>query len=248
MESFNRLSMLIVAVAAMVGCTPPPGAEHITRGHQISLQGNWDESISAFTQAAALATEKETLVSSFSARCEAYIWKGQNETALEDCNRSIRAKPDVLGYPYAARGRIFAMMGYYEWAIEDFDRAIDLGGTGANEAKVIAYGGKARVFATSDDPELRDGELSVKFAEKAVSLEYRLVTPAYKILHRDTLAAAHAEAGRFDTAVEEQKDTISMVKENGWGSITVYGDSLLQILNRHLGQFEAGKPLRGGIH
>ncbi len=195
-----------------------------------------------------MATEPETLVSSYSSRCEAYIWKGQNEIALEDCNRSIRVKPDALGYPYAARGRIFAMMGYYEWALEDFDRAIDLGGSGGNNAKVIAYGGKARVFATSDDPELRDGERSVKFAEKAVSLEDRLVTPAYRILHRDTLAAAHAEAGRFDTAIEEQKNTISMVKENDWDSIPFYGDSWLRILNRHLRQFEAGKPLRGGIY
>lgn len=248
MVSFNRLSVLIVALAGIVGCAPPPGAEHIARGHQISLQGNWDETINAFTQAAAMATDKETLVSSYSGRCEAYIWKGQNDTALEDCNRSMRVKPDVLGYPYAARGRIFAMMGYYEWALEDFNRAIDLGGTGGNEAKVIAYGGKARVFATSDDSELRDGELGVKFAEKAVSLENRLVTPAYKILHRDTLAAAHAEAGNFDKAVEEQKKTISIVKVNGWDSIALYGDSLTQILNRHLRQFEAGKPLRGGIY
>ena len=248
MTAFTRVPALIVALTAIAGCAPSPGAEHITRGHQISLQGNWDESIGAFTQAAAMATEHDTLVSSYSSRCEAYIWKGQNETALEDCNRSIRVKPDALGYPYAARGRIFAMMGYYEWALEDFDRAIDLGGSGGNNAKVIAYGGKARVFATSDDPELRDGERSVKFAEKAVSLEDRLVTPAYRILHRDTLAAAHAEAGRFDTAVEEQKNTISMVKENDWDSIPFYGDSWLRILNRHLRQFEAGKPLRGGIY
>jgi tetratricopeptide (TPR) repeat protein len=248
MPAFIRVSVLIVALAGFAGCAPSPVAEHITRGHQISLQGNWDESISAFTQAAAVATEKETLVSSYSSRCEAYIWKGLNETALEDCNRSMRVKPDVLGYPYAARGRIFAMMGYYEWALEDFDRAIDLGGTGGNNAKVIAYGGKARVFATSEDSELRDSERSVKFAEKAVSLENRLITPAYKILHRDTLAAAHAEAGRFDTAVEEQKKTISIVKENGWDPITLYGDTLLRILNRHLRQFEAGKPLRGGIY
>jgi tetratricopeptide (TPR) repeat protein len=248
MVPFNRSTVLIVALAAIAGCAPIPGAEDIDRGHQITLQGNWDESISAFTQAAAVATEKETLVSSYSSRCEAYIWKGQNETALEDCNRSIRVKPDVLGFPYAARGRIFAMMGYYEWALEDFDRAIDLGGTGGNNAKVIAYGGKARVFATSEDPKLRDSERSVLFAEKAVSLENRLVTPAYKILHRDTLAAAHAEAGRFDTAVEEQKNTISMVKENGWESTTLYGNSLLGILNGHLRQFIDHKPLRGGIY
>ena len=247
MPAFSRLSVLFVAMAAIVGCAPAPGTEHITLGHQITLKGNWDESISASTKAAAVATEPETLVSSYSGRCEAYIWKGQNETALEDCNRSIRAKPDVLGYPYAARGRIFAMMGYYEWALEDFDRAIDLGGGEGNNAKVIAYGGKARVFATSDDPKLRDSERSVKFAEKAISLENRLVTPAYKILHRDTLAAAHAEAGRYDAAVEEQKKSIAMVKENGWDSITIFGDSLLQILDQHLRQFEAGKPLRGGI-
>ena len=95
--------------------------------------------------------------------------------------------------------------------------------------------------------ELRQGPRRRQFgAEKAVKFESRLETPAYRILHRDTLAAAYAEAGRFDDAIEEQNKTISMVKANGWDTVTYDHEPLLEILKRHLKQFENREPLRGG--
>ena len=56
------------------------------------------------------------------------------------------------------------------------------------------------------------------------------------------------QSGRFDEAAAEQKKTLAMVKEKGWDSITYANRSMLSILNDHLGQFEAQKPLRGGIY
>ena len=63
-------------------------------------------------------------------------------------------------------------------------------------------------WATSADPEARDGAAAVRFAEKAVSLTERKDPNLL-----DTLAAAYAEAGRFDQAVTVQLEAITLLKD-----------------------------------
>lgn len=248
MSLLKTISLLTVSLAVLAGCAKPPGSEQLDLGHQSTVKGNWNESIDVFTQALNVAKDKKVFMKSYSRRCEAYLWQGKFEAALEDCNSAIRAVPDSSGYPYAVRARLFANMGQYEWALEDYDEAIILGGAIGNNSKVMAYGGKARIFATSTDNDVRDGELAVQFAEKAVEFENLVSTPAYKILHRDTLAAAYASAGRFDDAVKAVNDAVGLVRDNGWGAVNYDGRSFMDILNDHLRQFEGRKPLTGGIY
>jgi len=248
MPSIQRFLLVAAALAGLVACAPLPGTAQLDTGHQVAAAGDWDRSIDAFSEAVTVATDKSVIQRSLGGRCEALTWKGRNEAAMEDCNNAIRAAPDGSGYPYAVRGRLFAMMGQYEWALEDFDRAMALKSAGANNARVVAWGSKARVFATCPDAALRDGARGIQFAEKAVSFEDRLGTPAYRILNRDTLAAAYAEAGRFADAVARQKETIALVRDNGWGGLAFGNRTLLDVLGAHLKVFEAGRPLRGGVY
>jgi len=114
--------------------------------------------------------DPEVFYYSYFKRCEAYIWKGQFKTALDDCNRSIRALPEDYGYAYAARGRVFALLGQPLWALEDFNVAIN--------------------FKSARSGSVKDSTTVIAYA----------------------------------------------------------GQPLLNILSRHLGQFETRKPLRGGIY
>jgi len=71
----------------------------------------------------------------------------------------------------------------------------------------------AWALATSPVPELRDGTNAVKLAEKAVAATSRTI-PNYL----DTLAAAYAETGQFDKAVEIQKEAIAKNQDTSLGA------------------------------
>jgi len=50
-------------------------------------------------------------------------------------------------------------------------------------------------------------------------LEQGLSSPSHIILNLDTLAAAHAEAGRFDDTIKTQQRTIDRTKSEKWDGI-----------------------------
>jgi tetratricopeptide (TPR) repeat protein len=64
-------------------------------------------------------------------------------------------------------------------------------------------------LATSPDPEMRDGPNAVACAEKAVA-----ATGRKNATFLNTLAAAYAEAGKFDKAVAAEHEAITLVPKN----------------------------------
>ncbi len=87
----------------------------------------------------------------------------------------------------------------------------------------------AWLLATSHSKELRNGLLAVEHAERAVAKKR---TAAYL----DTLAAAHAELGQFNEAIEFQKQALSLVSEQQIG--------LAAELEAHLSTYEKAEPWR----
>ncbi len=63
-------------------------------------------------------------------------------------------------------------------------------------------------LATATDPKVRDGKAAVEFATKACEL-----TAWKQPTYLDTLAAAYAEAGDFDTSVRRQIEAISLLND-----------------------------------
>nr|NIV77135.1 hypothetical protein [Gammaproteobacteria bacterium] len=92
-----------------------------------------------------------------------------------------------------------------------------------------AHNDYAWLLATHEEAELRDGKLAIEFAERAVARE-RTAT------YLDTLAAAYAEAGRFDDAVSTQEQAIAMLNEAE--------QELRGELAEHLDAYRAGRPWR----
>jgi len=246
------LAAMLLAIGLLTACGPLPGEAPLKLSFENSYSGDWDSSVKGATEALSLAEDDRIVFLSLSSRCECLIWKGDLDRALEDCTASIRSKPGYYGHPYANRARIFATQGNHAWALEEFDIAIDLGGfrysAVTNNPRVVGLGGKARILAASPDETLRDGERALKFAQRAVFLENGVEQPAYKVLHRDTVAAAYAETGNFADAVKTQEDTIAWTEKNGWAGIRFSDTTLGQFLDANLQQLRSGKPIRGGAY
>ena len=78
-------------------------------------------------------------------------------------------------------------------------------------------------FATSPEPEMRDGSNAVIFAEKAVAATSR--TNAQFL---DTLAAAYAEVRQFDKAVAAEQEVISLLPKGNTNNSSALMLSLYQ--------------------
>jgi tetratricopeptide (TPR) repeat protein len=92
----------------------------------------------------------------------------------------------------------------YSRAIEAYCRAIEL-----DPDLMKAYNALAWVLSTAPKEQYRDGRLAVKLAERAVEAD----KDDYKYL--DTLAAAYAEVGRMDEAVETQARVVELAGQRG---------------------------------
>jgi tetratricopeptide (TPR) repeat protein len=116
--------------------------------------------------------------------------RGDYKTALDFFGRAGGFDPD---HPYLndAFGRAYMGEGDWDRALESYTLALH-----EYASDAFACDGLARISAIAPDPRLRNGARAVTYAEKARDLSYGNVSDVL-----DTLAAAYAEAGRFDDAV-----------------------------------------------
>jgi tetratricopeptide (TPR) repeat protein len=149
------------------------------------------------------------------------------DKALADCNETIRLEP-TNAYAYALRGRAWSAMNEDDKAISDFSRAIQLEPANvqahqwrgdhwfdniAYEKAISDYDRANRLspddadacrafasfLATCPVASYRDGKRAVELATKACILSQWSDADAF-----EALAAARAEVGEFDMAVQWQ--------------------------------------------
>jgi 4-amino-4-deoxy-L-arabinose transferase-like glycosyltransferase len=83
-------------------------------------------------------------------------------------------------------------------------------------------------LATSPDAKVRDGSQAVQLAERACEQ-----THYQKTIYLGTLAAACAEAGRFEDAMAAAQKAIALAQENGEQELVRKNQELLELYRRH---------------
>jgi tetratricopeptide (TPR) repeat protein len=86
----------------------------------------------------------------------------------------------------------------------------------------------AWTLATSEEAGLRDGAQAVKYAERACELTHYQETVVI-----GTLAAAYAEAGRFDEAIATAEKACMMASESGDPDLRKRNQELLVLYRAH---------------
>jgi tetratricopeptide (TPR) repeat protein len=177
----------------------------------------------------------------FTARGNVWQGLGKYANALSDYGEAIKIEPDALAYNN--RGYTQYLLGLYKSAVSDFDAALRmapndafaLNNRGHNHyllgnykqaladytacLKVqadhaVALNNRAWLLATCPDNSIRNGKQAVADAERACDL-----TQDRDFDFLDSLAAAYAEAGQFDDAVEVAKIALETAPEEARGDI-----------------------------
>jgi tetratricopeptide (TPR) repeat protein len=202
---------------------PSDPSAHVARGKAYSDKGDQTRSVADATQAI-LLDPKDT--QAWFNRGDAYFALGQYDKAIADFGQAIHIDPRD-GNAYFNRGWAYDETGDFAKAIADYSAVIQIDPNSNN-----AYNALAWDLATSPDANIRDGKKAVEYATKACELSGWKDGPAL-----DTLAAACAEAGDFQNAVNRENASLGIPNQNP-GTLAE-GKERLKL-------YEANKPYHAG--
>lgn len=160
-------------------------------------------------------------------RARIFAKQGQYQLAVADCNEALRQYP---GFVEASllRASINAQLGKYAVALKEFNYLISLYPRRVTLGRALKQ--RAWFQATCPDPAFRIGQQAIKDAKAACSIsEWKNENTI------DTLAAAYAETGDFDSAVRYAAQALA-IKE------IAPVDS--KRIKQHLTLFERHQPIR----
>lgn len=178
---------------------PQNGLAFNQRGWTNYESGNFDEAIYDFTQAIRFEPK---LYLPYSNRGICHSENRDFEEAVKDFTRSLNLNPQSP-ITYSNRGAAYMALKKYKKADEDLRKAVELAPELPDATNRLAW-----FLATCPNEKFRNGEEAVKFAEAAVE-----VSKSKEWSFLDTLAAAQAENGQFDKAIETAKKALELAPE-----------------------------------
>jgi len=169
------------------------------------------------------------------AYAEAYCGYGMAMTRLgrlDKAEQSFRKAMEVdprFPEAYGSLGLVLVRRGDFAGAAAQFEQAIRLSPNDPRPMKHLA-----RLLATCPEGPLRNGARAIALAEQA----WRM-TGSRDPDCLDTLAAAYAEAGRFDEAVAAAQKVVAAAEET-------HRPELIEIARKRLALYQSRMPLREG--
>ena len=192
-----RSIIVALTIIGIVAFLPGPGMganeeDWVEKGLKLISKQQYDEAIKAFSTAIEIIPLD---YQAYNYRGVARALKGDFDTAMADYKKALKIRPRYAE-AYNNLGFARTQMGDLKQALKDYSRALEI-----NPLFVDAYNNKAWILATAADKRYRNGAMAIMLAQKAVELK-----PSAASL--DTLAAAYAAAGNFESAIDTQKKAV----------------------------------------
>jgi tetratricopeptide (TPR) repeat protein len=223
------------------------------RGVSLALHGKIDQALADFARV--LELEPQFVNSRFN-RAELLVRQDKFQEAIDDYTEVLKIKGDDIG-ALVGRGNALLKLGKPTEAVADFDLAVRFQPTSAaahagradaytalgqwNEAgndyrEAVrldaklgrAYRGAAWLMATCPRDELRHADAALRSAEKAIKLDGN-----GDWTYLDALAAAQANAGKYDEAQATIEKALQMAP-----------DSAVEVLQSRQDLYRDGQPYR----
>lgn len=209
-------------ISEAIRLAPNVGLYYSDRGCIYKSLGNYPKAREQFDEAVRINPK---LALAFANRGVNWFIEKQYDKAMADCDKALSID-NKLTFAYNQRGYVWSKQGHYAQALKDWDESIRIA-----PFEPGGYHNKARLYATCMSLGHRDGQMALENARKACELdhweEWRYVA---------CLAAAYAELGKFDEAIEWQNKAIAMNKH------PERRDTVEQ--QERLKLYEAGMPFR----
>ena len=160
-------------------------------------------------------------------RAQIYSHEGKYDLALKDCNEALRQDRSVVEAALL-RADINARLGKCAEALKEYNYLVSLHPRNVTLARILSD--RAWFYATCPNGSFRKGQQAVKDAKAACSI---MVWKDEDMI--DTLAAAYAETGDFNSAVQYAAQALAIK------GISPEDSKRIQ---RHLESFQQRKPIR----
>ncbi len=205
--------------AHAIAVTPPnPGAEG---GLAVGLEhaGQPDEALAHYRRAESLnPQDPDNFLKSGRLLLQQKRWA----EAADDTFQALALRPGLFS-AHENLGLILPQLGQAKAGLDHWQTALTLQPDSPDLLNNLAWS-----LATNPDPALRDGPRAVELAEKACRLD-----GYHKTIDLGTLAAAYAEAGRFDQAIATAQQACTNAARLGESALLARNQELLARYQQH---------------
>jgi Flp pilus assembly protein TadD len=221
----NNVDEAMVHFQTALQINPGYADAHNNLGNALLQKGDVDEAIAHFQTALQIKPDSAEACYNLG---YALLQKGDVDEAIVRFQTVMKTNPDDseacyhLGNALLKKGRVAEAIVQYQKTLQIKPDYVDV------------LNNLAWLLATCPDAHIRDGVQAVQYAERACELTHYGVT-----LLVGTLAAAYAEAGRFDDAVAAAEKACALATAAGERDLLEKNRKLLALYRAHQPYHEA---------
>jgi Flp pilus assembly protein TadD len=210
-----------------LACTSDNCVAHNDLGNALLQKGSVEEAIAHYQTALQIKPDYAVAHNNLG---NALLKTGNVDEAITQYQQALQIKPDNAEF-HINLGCALLQKGSMDEAITHFQKALQIKPDSVNVLNNLAW-----LLATCPDAHIRDGVRAVKYAGRACEL-----TSYQQTVFVGTLAAACAEAGRFDDAIAAAQKACALASAAGEQDLLEKNQKLLALYRAHQPYHEAAE-------